>query len=309
MSLRKPRLFAGGGSQPDATNAPFITVHDVLEWFRLRFPGGKSVIADAERWRILELFDAQYGPIPYDSLTGDDLEDFTAKNGKPHKAGNTVDRWYRTVKRPFKAAAKRRKIEFCPFDGISSPRGAEGRDLTPQEFRTLLRNANPPFRRVLVFLRFSGCRPGELRALEWPNILDELAMLREHKTLHSTGVPRRIWFNSVTLKLLAWLKRNSKSSFVFVNSFGGAWTTRALCKNLATIRTKAGLPRDVRNYGCRHLFGTDAIVNGCDLATVMELMGHRSLGTTRRYLHLASKNEHMRNGAEQAIHRATSRNS
>jgi integrase/recombinase XerD len=293
--FREPEIPA-----PPQSESP-LTVHEILAWFRLRFPCGKSKIAYAERWRLLDLFNARYGPVPYTRLSGDDLEDFVLTTGKAAKATNTVDRWYRTIKRPFKAATKRRKISFCPFDGIESPRGAQGRDLTKQEFFTILKHATPEFRILIAFMRYSSARPGEASKLEWSHVRDDMAILWEHKTVHATGHPRRIWWNDKTLKIIAVLKRRSKSNFVFVNTYGGPWKTRSLCKNLASIRKKAGLAFDVKNYGCRHYFATDALINECDLMEVMELMGHKDIRTTQRYIHLVNKDAHMKACANRAV--------
>lgn len=277
------------------------TVQAVIDWFRHRFPCGRSNSAHEERCRLLRLFCDRFGQRPYDQLDADDLEDFVRTTGKADKAANTIDRWYRTIKRPFKAALKRRKIAFCPLDGIEAPRGNEGRDLTRAEFVTLLKHATKVFRLVLCFVRYSGARPGEMSRLTWPMVEAECADLLEHKTFHATGKARRIWWNRRTLRILAYMKRHAVSEYVFINSYGNPWQTRALCKNLQTIRKKAGLADDVKLYGCRHLFGTDAYLNLGDIAIVAELMGHRTYATTKRYVHLADKREYMRKKSNEAV--------
>jgi site-specific recombinase XerD len=51
----------------------------------------------------------------------------------------------------------------------------------------------------------------------------------------------------------------------------------------------------------RHAFGTNAILNGVDVATVAELMGHTSLEIVSRvYLHLADQHSHLTAAAEKA---------
>lgn len=238
----------------------------------------------------------------------------------------TRRRWLMVIRSPFTMASR---LGFCtvnPGRGCNLPAGDRGRDLTDQEFRAALRLASPAFRRVLFFLRFSGARPGELRSIEWDNIaIDARAIiLHNHKTAKKTRRPRRILLTSLLVKLLTWIKRNQPEysfrraagsawlrelapsegeRFVFLNSEGMQWSTRALCKNWRTIARKAGLPKDAKLYGCRHTYATQAVINGTDIATLAELLGHVRIATTQIYTHVGSHTPHMLAAAEKAIGR------
>ena len=41
---------------------------------------------------------------------------------------------------------------------------------TPAEYRLILRTAKPINRRIIIFIRFSALRPGELRPLQWRHV-------------------------------------------------------------------------------------------------------------------------------------------
>jgi site-specific recombinase XerD len=58
-------------------------------------------------------------------------------------------------------------------------------------------------------------------------------------------------------------------------------------------RAKAGIPDDAKLYGLRHRFGTQAIINGVDIKTLAELMGHTTVRMTEIYLHLAAQHPHL----------------
>lgn len=288
----------------DDTERGITTVADVMDWFTAHSAPSTSPAASAERLRLVTLFKAKFGHLSYDKVIGADLVAFV-NDHRGVKAANTVDRWYRTIKRPFCEAERLGIINRSPFKGVRSPKGREGRDLTDAEFRCLLRSATPAFRRVLIFLMFSGARPVELKSLEWAHVkLDsKVILLWQHKTVAKTNKPRRIYLNKVIVRLLLWIKRRSTSTFVFVNSFGGQWTTRALCKNISVIRDKCRLPNDVKLYGTRHGYATNAIVNGVDIATLAELLGHTNTKITSRYTHLAGQHSHLSCAAEKAISR------
>jgi site-specific recombinase XerD len=69
---------------------------------------------------------------------------------------------------------------------------------------------------------------------------------------------------------------------------------------MATVRRRANLPDDAKLYGCRHAFGTAAVLAGVDVLTLAELMGHTQLETTRWYVHLSGKTDHLVDAMERA---------
>ncbi len=319
MSNPSLRVFRPAGqddAQPQTTLFDFNgrSVREIVEWFKSQHPKWLEGAKGKERTRNLDLFLAfkipgiggVCGDWPIRQCKPLVLQMFV--NSMPElKSAWTRRRWVTTICFPFNWAAEQRVIDSNPFKGVRMPRGAEGRDLTFDEFRKLLRESTPAFRRVLIFLRRTGMRPGEMKALtaDQVNLRERVVVQSKHKTSEKTGVSRRVGLDAVAAKLLRWLMDRVQSGPLFRNSYGNPWRTRTLCKYMSELRDRIGLPASVKLYGCRHAFGTGAIINGLPTATVAELMGHRSITTTQRYVHLSGKNDHLAAAIEQATQQKT----
>ena len=280
------------------------TVADVLNWYRAQSPTRTDTgKAEKERLRLYGLFAAAIGERPCSECRPYHLLAFI--NERAGENAWTRKRWGVILSRPFNYATRLGLIASNPFRGLTFPAGKNGRDWTDGEFRALLRAAAPYVRRFIVLIRFSGMRPGEIRGLEWKHIDTRAGaiVLDKHKMAYKTKAPRRIPFNTVIVKLLAWLRRNHlpRARNVFLNAYFRPWSMRSLGKTFLTVRHKAGLGDDVKLHGGRHTFATRAIMAGLDVATLAEIMGHDDITTTSRYTHLAGKIGHLAAAMEQAI--------
>ena len=76
--------------------------------------------------------------------------------------------------------------------GKSAP--SRGNASSNEEFQILLRGSDAAFRRFLIFLKFTGCRPGEAASMRWADVRfeEESVVLMDHKTARKTGRPRII---------------------------------------------------------------------------------------------------------------------
>ena len=89
--------------------------------------------------------------------------------------------------------------------------------------------------------------------------------------------------------------------YVFLNRRNKPWNNNSIRLRIQRLKIKLNLPEDLCAYLLRHAFGTNAILNGVDVATVAELMGHTSLEMVSRvYLHLADQHSHLTTAVEKA---------
>jgi integrase len=202
-----------------------------------------------------------------------------------------------------------------PFRIVKHAPGLPRRNVTQEEFQTMLRasagrkstkrpSAGARFRQILIFLKFSGCRPGEAASLRWEHInwSHHRIVIPQHKTVRSQRQPkpRVVQMHPVVVKLLRVLLARRQSAFIFLTFRLTPWNRHSLSMRVRRARKTAGIPADAKLYGVRHEFGTRAIKNGCDLKTVATLMGHNSTRMTEHYLHLAGDQEHLANAIRKA---------
>lgn len=161
----------------------------------------------------------------------------------------------RTIERCFNWAAESRLIPPHKLGRVRKPQPLRrDRYLTDEEFQLLLRTTNlqnrrgfgAAFRRLLLGLDWTLCRPGELVRLEWEHIHWEqnVAILADHKTKR-TGKPKIVPLVPKMRRLLEWLHRRRESSYCFVNS-AGEKDQLLLIEELESLRRTPGCAVGVR---------------------------------------------------------------
>ncbi len=66
-------------------------------------------------------------------------------------------------------------------------------------------------------------------------------------------------------------------------------TTRSVERLVKKYVRLAQLPVDATVHTLRHSFATDLLINGADLRSVQEMLGHKNIATTQIYTHITNK--------------------
>jgi integrase len=209
-----------------------------------------------------------------------------------------------------------------PVRKVAGPRIPEGRCpvLSEKQITKLLEECRAkgtsqllyPF--VLLALH-TGCRSMELRGLRWSQVDLEGNFVSlvgaDTKTHRSRMIPltqaacdilrsmsedpkikKVVDLNGKPVGLIFPSRRDSNKPRDMHMSFDGAVERAGL----------DDLPGNgkLRIHDLRHLCGTFLVMNGVDLETIRDILGHRDLATTQRYLHVV--NEHKKNAISKIGH-------
>ena len=86
--------------------------------------------------------------------------------------------------------------------------------------------------------------------------------------------------------------KGKRCDYLFLNTLGNQMS-RSSAEQMVSARVKkVAMQHHVSPHTLRHTFATHLILNGADIRTVQELLGHEKLNTTQIYTHLS--NEYLR---------------
>ena len=160
--------------------------------------------------------------------------------------------------------------------------------LTPGEYKAFKKELsyNKAYLRT-VFGRNTGLRPSELTYLAWNDVSLEMQRLTiqskpECDWIIKTDEERMVHLNKTALSILLRLNKEKKGRWVFSDTDKPVKSNR---RALRTAAERAGLSKKVTPNMLRHTFATHALLNGGDLMSIKELMGHKNISTTEKYLH------------------------
>jgi site-specific recombinase XerD len=156
-------------------------------------------------------------------------------------------------------------------------------------------------RAVLELLFSTGLRVSELAKLNHEQVNIER---KEFGVIGKGGRARLVF---VSDRAADWIKRymnERKDVFkpLFIRYSGKIMEDNGGEKMRLTVRSverivkkyvrKARIPVDATVHTLRHSFATDLLINGADIRSVQEMLGHKNIATTQIYTHITNKQLH-----------------
>jgi len=152
-------------------------------------------------------------------------------------------------------------------------------------------------RAILELLFSSGLRVSELVGLD----KDHINLKRREFMVRGKGQKDRPIF--ISEAAAQWLqnyidKRTDTSKPLFIRYSGSKkvdlsgnfhrLTARSVQRMVSRYALLAGITKHVSPHTLRHSFATDLLMNGADLRSVQELLGHSNVATTQIYTHVTN---------------------
>lgn len=148
---------------------------------------------------------------------------------------------------------------------------------------------NPKYRAMFKTAYATGVRGEELIAIQVKDIDSDRMVVRVRK-----GKGRKERFTLLSKALLATLREywvlERPKYWLFPNSqTNGQLATNTVRRALYRSMAAAGIERKGCLHNIRHSFATHLLEAGTDIAVLQRLLGHQSIRTTTRYLHVTTR--------------------
>ena len=247
---------------------------------------------------LVEHFGEEY----LDEIIPLEAERYKKKRREAEKSQATVNREINCLSNIFEVAMTFGKASLNPMKKVK--RFTEDNEkmwpLTDAEENRLLavceatneKKGRDYLRDLVEVALYSGMRQGEIFCMkkEHVNFRHEFVHIPKTKTHKSRKIPMN---DTLRAALKRAMKRSGESEYVFTGEDGGR--LRNLKKGFWQAVSDAGLIRKgpggkserFRFHDLRHTFGTRLGMNGYDLKTIMEIMGHKTTKVAMRCQHPA----------------------
>lgn len=232
------------------------------------------------------------GNLPADRLTPARIEE-TLAHFRRSVSSSTVNRFHALISSIYKFAVHAGRISVNPATKVKRYKENESRIrwLRPEEEKAI-RDALVADAHEYEFdlALHTGMRRGEQFGLEWRNVDLERGIL----TVKGKTGRRHVIANSKAIAALRKLHAiTGKETHVCPDA--GEGVKRDWRRWLEEAAKKAGV-KDFHWHDLRHTFASRLVMNGVDIRTVQQLLGHKNITMTMKYAHLAE--DHRQAAAE-----------
>jgi integrase len=280
----------------DRQERPRMTLSELCDWYWLHH--GQYLKWQGVQGMLLR-FKRFFGNRPLVSVTAELIGEYVQeRRSRDHVKPRTTNRDLQLLKLMFnrvidaKRWAKVLENPVC-YVKLASETDQRVRYLDQEEIRSLIDACDEHIRPIVLTALRTGMRRGELFNLRWSdvNLKKRFLFIRQSKN----GEGRHVPISDDLARVMISLKSRAKRGHVFPSylprrgsrASGDATQPFVDIKNSFRQALKAAGIRDFRFHHLRHTFASHLVMQGVDLNTVRELLGHKGLQMTLRYAHLS----------------------
>jgi integrase len=271
----------------DLSHAPGHTLADLLEAYTRDHLPQKAPQTQYQERLFYRKVAQDLGDIPLDRLSPLILRAWRDRF-RPYYKPNTIRRYMISLSAVLTAGVEDYGwISTHPLRKVRKPAEPPGRDrcLTPDEQTRLLASCqvsrNPHLHVIVVLALATGARKNELLQRLWSEV--DLVRGLLSIPLAKNGDRRAVPLVAHAVTLLEAHAVGRSSRWVFPRADGIKPVSITSAWRYACVR--AGI-EDLHVHDLRHSCATYLAMSGASLAEIGEILGHRSLTQTQRYVHL-----------------------
>ncbi len=221
----------------------------------------------------------QITPWTVDKYKSQRLKDISRLKRPIAKA--TINRELACLKKMLSYAVGEKWLPSNPLTGykLFRERPNKVRVVSKEDFQRVYSQAPEFLKPILVTALNTGMRRSEILNLRWENVDLKQGYLRVGETKNDE--PRNIPISKQLNEALKPVGHKAFGEYVFSREGG---RVRAFETAFTAAVRRSGVER-FTFHDLRHTFASVLVMNGVDLATVQELLGHKSILMTKRYSH------------------------
>jgi integrase len=252
----------------------------------------------------LRWWDNYMGSLRLSAVKPTDIREAVEQLAETHKIG-TVNQMMSCLSSVFEVAIDEWEwTNMNPVRRVKRPKfdNRRTRYLTRDDIRHLLQKSrlvDINMHHFIMCAISTGARKGEIEALTWGDVAEDFRSITFHKTKNgeSRSVPVSWQLRNVLIERfnalqalargISAIKFEEDDEYIFVDS---ALSNIPVFKPFVRSQwTKIVGKLDIAHltfHDLRHTVASLLAKDGVDTATIAELLGHKSLNTTKRYMHL-----------------------
>jgi integrase len=226
-----------------------------------------------------------FGPVRLADIRRGDVQKYITERSAAVSPASVV-RELNTLKHVLNLAVDWELIPLNPCKRIKPPRVPAGRVryLQPTELRAVLEACPLWLRPIVALLVCTGMRRSELLGLRWLDVDRQGGRIMLPQTKNGTG--RTVWLNALACQALDSVPRNGARPTDRV--FPPSEHVSPENVSLAFLRSCRKVEiADFRLHDLRHTAASWLRMQGADIHTVAQLLGHKDLRMAARYQHLS----------------------
>ncbi|NCS86348.1 MAG: hypothetical protein COV78_00735 [Candidatus Pacebacteria bacterium CG11_big_fil_rev_8_21_14_0_20_34_55] len=249
-----------------------------------------TVIAYSKDIEQLVTFVAKKGKADIDEVTSDDIDEFKALLNKQRYTGKSISRKINSIKAFFRFLISKGMISSNPAEIISHPKYEQSppRVLSKIEYRALRDACRGDARMsaVVEVLLQTGMRISELAALQMGDVDFErnIIVIQAQNSRGARKVPLNVAAKTSVTEYLQ-VRPRAREKTVFLTKTCRPFLVRNIRTAIDRYFRLAGIKGSKVN-DLRHTFIVEQLKAGTPLVYVSQLVGHKRITTTEKYLKL-----------------------